>query len=93
MAVKIIDETQQSKDTPWYESLFSWFGSTAKDVYTANLQSKAAKYEADAIRDAQIQQQNDTLSFFGRELSKETILWIFGGTVAAILILSLVRRR
>lgn len=80
-------------DTPWYESFFSWFGSTAKDIYTANLQSKTAKYEADAIRAAQAEQSNDTLTFFGKELSKETILWIFGGTVAAILILSLVRRR
>lgn len=83
----------ETEDKPWYESLVSWFGSTAKDIYTANLQSKTAKYEADAIREAQEAQNNQTLSFFGRELSKETILWIFGGALVAVLLVSMVRRR
>ena len=84
--------TTDSEDKPWYESLFSWFGSTAKDVYTANLQSKTAKYEADAIREAQQAANNETLTFFGRELSKETILWIFGGSLVAVLLISMLRK-
>lgn len=80
-------------DTPWYESLFSWFGSTAKDIYTANLQSKTAKYEADAIRAAQEQQQQQTLSFFGYDLHKNTILWIAGGAFVSVLLLILLKRR
>lgn len=85
--------TNTNDDTPWYESFFNWFGSTAKDVYEANLQSKQAKYEADAIRAAAEAKQNESLTFFGKELSKETILWVFGGSLVAILLFSIVRRR
>lgn len=80
-------------ETPWYESFFNWFGSTAKDVYTATLQSKTAKYEADAIRTAQAQQENETLSFFGYDLHKNTILWIAGGALVTALLLVLLKRR
>ena len=83
----------ETEETPWYESLFKWFGSTAKDVYTANLQSKTAKYEADTMKAANEAQNNQTLTFFGKELSKETILWIFGGSLIAVLLVSMVRRR
>ena len=87
------EEETEKEDKPWYETFFSWFGSTAKDVYTATLQSQTAKYEADAIRAANEAQNNQKLTFFGKELSKETILWIFGGSLIAVLLVSMVRRR
>lgn len=93
MAVAIQNKTEQKEDEAWYEKVFNWFGSTAKDVYVASLQSKQAQAEAEAIRLAKEEKENQTLSFFGKELSKQTILWIAGGSIVAILLFNSFRRR
>ncbi len=80
-------------DTPWYQSMWSWFGDTAKDVYTAKLQSDQAKYEADLIAQQQWQNQQDTIEFLGRPIHKNTLLWIAGGSLLATLILVIVRKK
>lgn len=78
------------EDKPWYESMWSWFGDTAKDVYTSKLQSDQAKYEAEIL--AQQQQQNQTIDILGKEVSKTTLLWIAGGSILAAFILIVAKK-
>lgn len=77
-------------DRPWYESMWSWFGDTAKDVYTSKLQSDQAKYEAEIL--AQQQAQNQTIDIFGHDVSKTTLLWVAGGSLLVTLILVIVKK-
>ncbi len=78
-------------DTPWYQSMWSWFGDTASNIYTAKLQSDTAKYQADALAREQI--RNETISFLGYDLHKNTLVWIAGGSVLAVLVMLVARKR
>lgn len=80
-------------DTPWYQSMWSWFGDTASNIYTAKLQSDQAKYEADLIAQQQWQNKQDTIEFLGHPIHKNTLLWIAGGSLLATLILVIVRKK
>lgn len=82
----------ETEDKPWYESMWSWFGDTAKDVYTSKLQSDQAKYEAELLAQQQQIQQNQTIDILGQQVSKTTLLWIAGGSILAAFILVMVRK-
>lgn len=82
----------KTDDTPWYESMWSWFGDTAKDIYTAKLQSDQAKYQSEILAQQQAQKADETIDFLGYDLNKNTLLWIAGGSLLATLILVIVRR-
>ncbi len=77
-------------ETPWYESMWSWFGDTAKDVYTAKLQSDAAKYQAEALAKEQV--KNETISFLGQDVHKNTLIWIAGGTLLTVLLVLVLKK-
>lgn len=85
------NNTSTANETPWYENLWNWLGNTASTALETSMKGKQAKYEADLL--AQQQQDNNTLNFFGKELHKDTIMWIFGGTLLTVLVLVLARRR
>lgn len=77
----------------WYESMWDWLGNTATSVYNTKIQGDVAKAEAEALAKAQIEAQNDKLSFLGMELSKTTLLWVAGGTILVTFLLVFVRRK
>ena len=84
----------ETNDEAWYEKLWGWLGNTATTYLDSNLKGKQAKYEAElAAQQAQLEADNNTLSFFGKELHKDTILWIAGGALVAVLILVIAKRR
>lgn len=73
--------------TSWWQ----WIGNTAAQLYTAKLGTKAAIKESEAQIAAA--QQNETLSFFGYELHKKTLLWIAGGSIITVLLLAVLKFR
>lgn len=82
----------ETEDKAWYESLWDWFGDTSKDIINSQLQSNQAKHEAELIAQQQAAQQNQTVDLFGYDVSKDTLLWIAGGSLLATLILVIVKK-
>lgn len=73
--------------TTWWQ----WIAGTAAGLYTAKLNSKVQISANNAALAAA--QDNETLSFFGYDLHKKTILWIGGGLLVTAMTLALLRRR
>lgn len=82
----------ETEDKAWYESIWDWFGDTSKDIINSKLQSDQAKYEAELLAQQQAAQQNQTVDLFGYDVSKDTLLWIAGGSLLATLILVIVKK-
>ncbi len=82
--------SSSTDDTPWYESMWSWFGDTAKEIYTAKLESDVAKEQADALAKEQV--ANETISVFGYDVHKNTLLWAAGGTMLAVLLILAIKK-
>jgi len=83
-------EESYVEDVPWYQSMWSWFGDTAKDIYTSKLQSDQAKYEAEVL--AKEQAANESIDLFGQEVSKTTLLWVAGGSLLVTLLVLVAKR-
>ena len=88
----------QKEDKSWYESVWDWFSETAPKVADSVLNNQQKKYEANLIAEQQqliAQQQADSnvLSFFGKEIHKDTLMWILGGSLVVAFIFALVKRR
>ena len=91
-------KTEEKEDKSWYESVWSWFSETAPKVADTVLNNQQKKYEANLIAEqqqliAQQQADNNVLSFFGKEIHKDTLMWILGGSLVVAFIFALVKRR
>ncbi len=78
---------EAGNSTSWYQ----WIADTAKSVYEAKLGADVALKNAEVL--AKEQAKDNTLSFLGMTLHKDTLLWIGGGTLLVVLAVALLRRK
>jgi len=84
-------DTANQEETSWWETGLNWLGNTATNIWNSKLQSDVAKAEADALAKEQI--KNETISVFGYDVHKNTLVWIAGGSVLAALLIVLLRKK
>lgn len=77
----------KNDSTSWWQ----WIGDTASSLYTAKLNSDATVSNNKALIEAQ--KSNETLSFFGYELHKNTLVWVAGGVILTTFLLVLLKRK
>lgn len=80
----------ETTEKAWYEQAWDWLGTTASNLYNTKVQGDVAKAQAEALAKEQAKQEN--LSFLGMNLSKQTLLWIAGGSVLLVFLLTFSRR-
>ncbi|MBP3687008.1 MAG: hypothetical protein J6J35_01435 [Alphaproteobacteria bacterium] len=72
--------------TSWWQ----WIANTAQEVYQTKLGADVAMKNSEVL--AQQQEDNNTLSFLGMTLHKDTLLWVGGGTLLVVLVVALLRK-
>jgi len=75
------------------ESWWQWIANTAQGLYATKLGADVAINQSKAQLAATKAEENQTISFLGMELHKETLLWIAGGSLLTVLLVVLLRRR
>lgn len=81
------NSTANDNGQSWWE----WWGNAILGTTNQYLQSSQAVKEQKVLAEAQA--KNEKLSFLGMQLSKETLLWIAGGSILAVVLVVLLRRK
>lgn len=84
-------DNANNDDASWWETGLNWLGNTATNIWNSTLQADVDKAEAEALAKEQL--KNETISIFGYDVHKNTLVWVAGGSVLVTLLVVLLRRK